>query len=35
MELKQLVRESAEGAQKNDTSFLVTAALPAQPDSFW
>ena len=29
MELKQLVRESAEGTQKNDTSLLVTAALPA------
>ena len=29
MELKQLVRESAEGAQKNDTSLLVTAAPPA------
>ena len=29
MDLKQLVRESAEGAQKNDSSLLVTAALPA------
>ena len=29
MDLKQLVRESAEGAQKNDTSLLVTAALQA------
>ena len=34
MELKQLVRESAEGAQKNDTSLLVTAALPANLNLF-